>query len=237
LNLKISKTCVFSFTLIIALVFSTTVMVLPVRAQNTSVRTIVLSDEGPGLGRTALANAGYGNLDLYGTLVQLQADANPSLAADIITPKFLADLQSLPASSPIFTTNLWNYSTLGSSIAISTDGTVQNVSIKGSTYYNTQGSSSLDATISGVACTFRAVYSSSQTSLTTFTSGSTTYSVFAILYIPSTTSATPTQTFATTQPTPTVPEFPAIAIVPLALALLFTAVFLKQKKPKTQLPL
>jgi hypothetical protein len=221
-----TKSAIVSLTLISSILFIITILALPVQAENNSVQTIVLSDEGPGLGRTALTNAGYGDYSPYQALVQIQRNSDPSLAS-ILTPSFLNEIASLPSSSPIFSTNLWNYSTLGTSIAISTDGTVQTVSIKGSTYYNAQGSTSLDAVVSGVMGTFRAVYSSTQAPLTTFTANGTTYNVFGILYMTPTTTASTTPT---SHPTPTTPELQPIPLLPLALMMLFAVAIVKYKR-------
>jgi hypothetical protein len=227
------KNAVSSFTIILALALSITALALPIEAQSTSVQAVVLTNEEVAMMK--MQNAGWGNYTIYQTLEQMIRESNPSLG-NILTSSFLQALQNTPASSQVLTKQLKDYADWNA-IAISTDGTVQTVTYKGSSYYNNQGTSSLDTQVSSVG-SFRAVYSSSQTPLTTFTSGSTTYDVFAILYIPSTsTTATPTQAIGSTQPTPTTPEFPALAIVPIALALLFTAVVLKQKKPKTLLPL
>jgi len=192
-----------------------------------------------------LQNNGFVNMNIYDTLQQILEDSNPSYAS-ILTPSFLKALHDCPASSDIFTKKIQDCSQW-MSIVIGTDGRVQASQFTGATYLNAQGTSSLDTQISGKYETlnFRAIYSTTQTPITTFdadmTTYNTTYNIFAILYIPSAsttgTTATPTQTIGTTQPTPTTPEFPTIAIIPIALALLFTAVLLKQKKPKTLLSL
>jgi hypothetical protein len=155
-------------------------------------------------------------------------------------------LQNAPASSDIFSKTIQDYSDW-MSIVIGTDGRVHTSEFQGATYLNKQGTSSLDTQIPGKYNTlnFRAIYSTTQTPITTYDMDSTAYhtiyNVFAILYIPTTSTtgatATPTQTIDTTQPTPTTPEFLPITIVPLALALLFVAVIIKQRKPKALLPL
>jgi len=230
--LKIAKTIFFIFTLTFILVFSIIAIALPVNAQNTSVQTIVLSNEQIGL--MLLGNNGYVTLSIYDTLVKLQTDSNPSLSG-VISSQFLGTLHSLPSSSKIFTKTLGNYEDWNA-IAISSDGSVQTVSIQGSTYLNAAGTSKLDTQISNVA-TFRAIYSSSQTPIVSFDNGNTTCNVFAILYHPSDLPTitpiyqTPTSTLA---PTPTTPEFPSIILLPLALAMLFAVALMKRKFPKTQ---
>jgi hypothetical protein len=233
--LEIAKTKVLSFTIILAFILSITVIALPASAQSTSVQTVVLSNEE--IAMMKMQNAGWGNYTIYQTLEWMVRESNPSLG-NILTSSFLQTLQNTPASSQVLTKQLKDYADWNA-IAISTDGSVRTVAYEGSSYYSKQGTSSLDTQLSGVG-NFRAVYSSSQTPITTFTAGSTTYNIFAILYIPATSTASttplPTQAIGTTQPTPTAPEFPVLSIVPVMLALLFVAVILKQKKPKTLLP-
>lgn len=230
--MKIAKTKLLSFTIILAFILSITVIALPASAQSTSVQTVVLSNEK--IAMMKMQNAGLGNYTIYQTLEWLVRESNPSLG-NILTSSFLQTLQNTPASSQVLTKQLKDYADWNA-IAISTDGSVRTVAYQGSSYYSKQGTSSLDTQLSAVG-NFRAVYSSSQTPLTTFTAGSTTYNIFAILYIPATsTTPLPTQAIGTTQPTPTAPEFPVLSIVPVMLALLFVAVILKQKKPKTLLP-
>jgi len=173
-----------------------------------------------------LGNNGYVTLSIYDTLVKLQTDSNPSLSG-VISSQFLGTLHSLPSSSQIFTKTLGNYEDWNA-IAISSDGSVQTVSYQGSTYLNAPGTSKLDTQISGVA-NFRAIYSSSQTPIASFTNGNTTYNVFAILYLPS--DAATINPTSPTAPTPTTPEFPSIILLPLALAMLFVVVLIKRKSP------
>jgi hypothetical protein len=226
--LKIAKTVLFIFTLTFILVFSITAVALPVNAQNTSVQTIVLSNEQIGLMK--LGNQGYVTLSIYDTLVKLQTDSNPSLAG-VISSQFLETLHSLPSSSQIFTKTLGNYEDWNA-IAISTDGSVQTVTYQGSTYLNAPGTSKLDTQISNVA-NFRAIYSSSQMPIVSFTNGDTTYNVFAILYLPSDAATiSPTATSPPVTNAPTTPEFPSIILLPLALAMLFAVALIKRKSLK-----
>lgn len=226
--MKTAKTVLFIFTLTFVLVFSITTVALPVNAQSTSVQTIVLSNEQIGL--MLLGNKGYVTLSIYDTLVKLQTESNPSLVG-IISSQFLETLHSLPSSSQIFTKTLGNYGDWNA-IAISTDGSVQTVSYQGSTYLNAQGTSKLDTQISNVA-NFRAIYSSSQTPIVSFTNGNTTYNVFAILYLPSDAATiNPTATSPQVTNAPTTPEFPSIILLPLALAMLFAVALIKRKSLK-----
>jgi hypothetical protein len=228
--LKTVKTTLFIFTLTFIIVFSTTVIALPVNAQSTSVQTIVLSNEQIGL--MLLGNKGYVTLSIYDTLIKLQTESNPSLTG-VISSQFLGTLHSLPSSSQIFTKTLGNYEDWNA-IAISTDGSVQTVSIQGSTYLNAPGTSKLDTQISNVA-NFRAIYSSSQTPIVSFTNGNTTYNVFAILYLPTdaaTIHPSSTNPTSTSSPVPTTPEFPSIILLPLALAMLFAVALIKRKSLK-----
>jgi hypothetical protein len=228
--LKIAKTILFIFTLTFVFVISITAIALPVKAQSTSVQTIVLSNEQIGL--MLLGNKGYVTLSIYDTLVKLQTDSNPSLAG-VISSQFLETLHSLPSSSQIFTKTLGNYEDW-SAIAISTDGSVQAVSYQGSTYLNAPGTSKLDTQISNVA-NFRAIYSSSQTPIVSFTNGNTIYNIFAIIYLPSdaaTINSTSTNPTSTSSPISTTPEFSSIILLPLALAILFAVALIKRKSPK-----
>jgi hypothetical protein len=226
LNLNTAKTVLLVFTLTFVLVFGITAVALPVNAQSTSVQTIVLSNEQVGL--MLLGNKGYVTLSIYDTLVKLKTDSNPSLS-DVISSQFLETLHSLPSSSQIFTKTLGNYEDWNA-VAISSDGSVQAVTYKGSTYLNAPGTSKLDTQISNVA-NFRAIYSSSQTPIASFTNGNTTCNIFAILYIPSD-AATVTPT-STSSPVPSTPEFPSIILLPLALTMLFAVVLVKRKTHRT----
>jgi hypothetical protein len=230
LTLKKSRSIFYSFALILSIILIVTVSDLPAKAQ-TSAETVVLSNEFPGNSIVKLTNAGYGNDSVYQVLVDIQSASNPSIAS-AVTPEFLATLENLPASSQIFTTQLVDYD-IYNAIAISTDGTVQTVTYTGSSYYKAQGTSSLDTQVSGIG-SFRAIYSSSQTPLTTFTMGNTTYNVFAILYTPSTATAasSPTNTTPPASTTPATPEFSTIILLPFALMMLFTVALIKRKSPK-----
>ena len=230
--MKTAKTVLFVFTLTFILVFGITAVALPVNAQSTSVQTIVLSNEQIGL--MLLGNKGYVTLSIYDTLVKLQTDSNPSLSS-VISSQFLDTLHSLPSSSQIFTKTLGNYEDWNA-IAISTDGSVQTVSYQGSTYLNAPGTLKLDTQISNVA-NFRAIYSSSQTPIVSFTNGDTTYNIFAILYLPSdavTITPTISNPTSTSSPAPTTPEFPSIFLLPLALTMLFAIALIKRKTQRTQ---
>jgi hypothetical protein len=227
--MKTERKILFSVALILAvLILIMPILVLPAKAQSTSVQTIILSNEQIGL--MLLGNKGYVTLSIYDTLVKLQTDSTPSLAG-VISPQFLGTLHSLPSSSEIFTKTLgdgndWN------AIAISTDGSVKMVSYQGSTYLNAPGTSKLDTQISGVA-NFRAIYSSSQTPIVSFIYGNTTYNVFAILYLPSDAATiNPTATSPPVTNAPTTPEFPSIILLPIVLAMLFALALIKHKSPK-----
>jgi hypothetical protein len=234
MNKKIAKFTGFSLFAIMFLSLAT--CVAPVRAVNinTTQQTFVLSNEGTGYGISALVNAGYGEYNLYDILVAIQEETDPSIAG-IITPQFLATLQACPASSPIFTTQLKSVNTQGIAVAISTDGTFQIANVYGSTYQSAHESSVLKVVVTG-AGSFRAVYNSTSTPLTSWSNTNagvtTTYNVFGIFYASSiSASQSPT---STTQPTPTpsVPEFPQLEIL-LALIIVTTlanAVAIKKKK-------
>ena len=142
-------------------------------------QTFVLSNEGTNGLITQLVAGGYGKFNLYQTLVTIQGDTDPSVAG-IITDAFLGgELEYLPASSAIFATPLKNFSLGSQGLAISTDGTVQVVNISGRSYYD-DGAPALSAEISGVGRGLFTFSSSTGSYLTSFTSGGTTYNVFAI---------------------------------------------------------
>jgi len=155
---------------------------------HTTQETFVLSDEAPGNLITALINAGYGDYGPYDLLVTIQANTNPSVAG-ILTPAFINALAACPAGSQIFTTLIKNYPP-GSSLAISTDGTVQITTVRASDYFNTAGTSTLltDLVIVGNTYFVHAgttpLIADFTTPMTTWdvTSGgvTTTYNVFAI---------------------------------------------------------
>jgi hypothetical protein len=187
--------------------------VCPVWGQNNSQQTFVLSYEGGFI--TQLVNAGYGSLNLYQILVDIDKETNPSVAG-IITPTFLQALQNCPPSSQIFTTTLNSYSP-GVSLAISDDGTVQTTNILGSTYDN--GTNTLGSNISGVGFAYftHTTTSSPLTSWTTVSLSDPTYNVFGIAWMP-------TQAPAAT---PTLSPFAAIL---LAAGLCAAAMYLMRKR-------
>lgn len=141
-------------------------------------QTFVLSNEGTNGLITQLLAAGYGTDNLYQTLVDVVATTNPTVSG-IITPAFLQTLQNCPASSAIFTTLLKSFNSGSQGLAISTDGTVQVVNISGRSYYN-DGAPTLSSEISGVGRGLFTHSNDAGTPLTSFSSGGTTYNVFAI---------------------------------------------------------
>jgi hypothetical protein len=230
--MKISRKILFSITLILTFVLSMPIIVQPAKAQSTSAQTVILSNEYPGNSLFALQNAGYNSYTVFQLLQKIVSDSNPSLG-NIIPSSFMQALQNAPASSKVLTKHLSDYGDYNA-IAISSDGTVQTVAYQGSSYLNAQGALSLDTQVSGVGRSFRAVYASTQTPLTTFAFNDVTYNVFAILYMPSTVSSSstpaPTNAVGTNQPTPSAPEFPTIAIIPLAAIALSALIIAKRKK-------
>jgi len=168
-----------------AVLFCLLVTVCPVRGAivGTGLQTFVLSNEGSNGLITQLINAGWDSYNVYDTLVQIQGHTNPSVAG-IITPAFLSALAACPASSQIFTTTLSNYNSPGVSLAISTDCTVQTVSVQGAPYVGQPGTTTLAVNISGVgpATFIYSTTSSPLTSWTTVTLVDPTYSVFAIAF-------------------------------------------------------
>jgi hypothetical protein len=229
--MKTKRKILFSVVLILAaFVLSMPLLVQPAKAQSMSAQTVILSNEYPGNALMVFQNAGYNNYTVFQLLQKIVSDSNPSLG-NIVPSSFMQSLQNAPASSNVLTKHLSNYGDYNA-IAISTDGSVQTVAYQGSTYLNAQGTLSLDTQVSGVG-NFRAVYASTQTPLTTFVFNDVTYSVFAIIYMPSrlgsSSTPVPTNAIGTTQPTPSVPEFSAIAIIPLA-ALALAALFIAKSK-------
>jgi hypothetical protein len=230
--MKTTSKIFFSVALIlVAFVLSMPILVLPAKAQSTSVQTVILSNEYPGNALFALQNAGYNSYTVFQLIQKIVSDSNPSLGS-IVPSSFLQALQNAPGSSQVLTKTLHDYGDYNA-IAISSDGTVQTVAYEGSSYLNAQGTLSLDTQISGVG-NFRAVYSSTQMPLTTFAFNDVNYNVFAILYMPSELSASstvaPTNAVGATQPTPSAPEFPAITIIPLAAIALSALIIAKSKK-------
>jgi hypothetical protein len=231
--MKTKRKILFSVALILAVfVLNMPLLVQPAKAQSTSAQTVILSNEYPGNALMVLQNAGYNNYTIFQLLQKIVSDSNPSLG-NIVPSSFMQALQNAPASSNVLTKTLHDYGDYNA-IAISTDGTVKTVAYEGSTYLNTQGTLSLDTQVSGVGRSFRAVYSSTQMPLTTFAFNDVTYNVFAILYMPSALSVSstpaPTHPVGTTQPTPYAPEFPVLAIIPLAAIALSALIIAKSKK-------
>ena len=229
--MKTTRKLLFSIALILTFVLSMPILVQPAKAQSTSAQTVILSNEYPGNALIILQNAGYNSYTIFQLLQKIVSDSNPSLG-NIVTSSFLQTLQNAPASSQVLTKHLVDYGDYNA-IAISTDGTVQTVAYEGSSFLSAQGALSLDTQVSGVG-SFRAVYASTQTPLTTFTPNNVTYNVFAILYMPSrlssSSTAVPTNALGTIPPTPSAPEFPAIAIIPLAAIALSALIIAKSKK-------
>jgi hypothetical protein len=151
-----------------------------------TLNTFVLSDEAPGKLLSILEQAGYGNYNLYQALLQMQAEASPSVAG-IITPAFLNALAICPAGSQIFTTKLNSFPT-GGSLAISTDGSVQIVAVQANDYSKRASASTQSSSISGAGAEdVNFVHSGIQPStadfnapLMSWTAGETKYNVFAI---------------------------------------------------------
>jgi hypothetical protein len=256
MNAKIGA--LIGFSLIAIMLLGIIAFAYPVRAVNVDVNqdAFVLSNEAPGYGISALVNAGYGNMNLYQTLVQIADDSNPSVSS-ILTPQFMQTLRNAPASAQIFTTKLKDVNSQGAAIGVSTDGTfltngvivglavnyttLTSGDIFGSTYQGKPGITSLDTVVSGVG-SFRLVYNSSGPLTSWIINGplegmTTTYNIFGILYVPSaaTNASTSPSPTSTTQPTPTpsVPELPQIIILIglLSATVLITAI--KKRKTKT----
>jgi len=185
-------------------------------------QTFILSNEAGGL-ITQLVNAGYGPVDLYQVLVDIQVETNPSVAG-IITPAFLQALQAAPPSSQIFTTTLSSLNVPGAAYAISTDGTIQSVSIFGSTYNGQAGTATLSSNISGVGLAYftYTTTSSPLTSWTTVILTDPTYSVFGIAWAPS-------------QPPAPVPALSPLAAILLGIGLCAAAIYLMRKRTAVSL--
>jgi len=113
------------------------------KATTDTATTFVLSNEEGKLIDRLLA-AGYGNMDLYMTLVALQGSSG-----GVISNTFLDVLAACPAGSPIFTQELNNYAGISDGIAINTDGTVFTTSIKGRSYHGQPGYSTYPPNQSG----------------------------------------------------------------------------------------
>jgi hypothetical protein len=166
-------------------------------------------------------NAGYGNYTVYNALIAIQQNTNPGVA-NIITPAFVLALQACPPSSQIFTTTLNSYNTPGVSLAISTDGTVQTVSVFGSTYNGQSGTATQVSTISGVGSadfTYSTAFISPPLTSWIVNVGivSTTYNVFGIAWAPS-------------QPPAVVPTLSPFAAILLGIGLCAAAIYLMRKR-------
>jgi hypothetical protein len=188
----------------------------PVVISNT---TFVLSNEGNNGLITELVNGGWGSGNLYQVLVDIVRETNPSVSG-VLTPAFLQALQSCPPSSQIFTTTLSSYSSPGTAIAISTDCTVQTVSISGATYSGQAGTTTLATNISGVGPA-NFTYSTTSSPLTSWTTTvvvDPTYGVFAIGWTSS--QAAPT----------VVPALSPFAAILLAVALCAAAIYLMRRR-------
>jgi hypothetical protein len=145
--------------------------------------TFILSNEGNNGLISQLLAGGYGSSNLYQTLLGMK-NASDSSVSGILTPEFLATLQHAPGSSEIFTTVLRDVCAPGRAIAISTDGTVQVVSIFAASYRGQTGTEILNATISGAGRANFVYSTSASTPLTSWVVSrgllQTTYDVFAI---------------------------------------------------------
>lgn len=182
--------------------------------------TFVLSNEGNNGLITQLVKGGYGNYNVYEALVSIQQNTSPSVAG-ILTPAFLAALGACPPSSQVFTTTLSSYNSSGTAIAISTDCTVQTVSISGATYSGQAGTTTLVTNIAGVGPA-NFTYSTTSSPLTSWTTivreEDPTYGVFAIGWTSS--QAAPT----------VVPALSPFAAILLAVALCAAAIYLIRRR-------
>ena len=146
--------------------------------------SFVLSGEEPGNLIALLQKAEYGNYTLYQVILEIQAYANPPVSG-IITPAFLSALSKCPADSQVFTAKL-NHFPAGSSLAISTDGTVQIVNFHLGDYYNKPGAATLISGMAGVGDVYfvhsgtRPATADFNAPLTHWETGGTTYHVFGI---------------------------------------------------------
>ena len=181
--------------------------------------SLVLSNEAPGALITKMVNAGWGNLNLYQTLVDVDSDSNPSVSG-VITPAFLQALAACPEGSAIFTTKLSDINTAGMAVAMSDDGTVQVVSIYGATYSGQSGCTSLTTSITSVTSDAQVVSSSTPGGFLTSWAGSangvpTNYHALAIAW-----DATP----AVIPVAPTITSQPASRTVTVGSSVNFTVV-------------
>jgi len=154
---------------------------------NVNQDTFVLSNEANGYFITMLINAGYGNLNLYQTLVTIKNNATPSVAG-ILTPAFMSTLQNCPPGSEIFTTLLKDTVAHGISVSISTDGTARYDDIEGRPFMGSYPT--LQSNISGVGNASFTHSTDSQLPLNaTVVDGplagmTTTYKAFSVAWVP-----------------------------------------------------
>jgi hypothetical protein len=143
----------------------------------------VLSDEAPGHLIANMVAAGYGELNLYDALLQLQADSHPALAG-LITPAFLSNLANCAVGSQVFTTELTNVT----GVAISDDCSVQTVNLQGSAFSGQPGITTLVTNLTGVgsatAVSANPVTSWTQNVAVGSGTATVTYNAFAVLYAP-----------------------------------------------------
>ena len=134
--------------------------------------TFVLSNEEGGLIDQLIA-AGYGDSDLYEGLVALEP-----ASGGIISESFLDTLAGNPGGSAIFTQTL-NDCAAWDAIAINTDGTAFETSIKGRDYHGQEGYSTYPPDTSGAG---RELFTSADSAAYYIDApnGGTTYKVFAI---------------------------------------------------------
>jgi hypothetical protein len=150
---------------------------------NTNADCFALSNEATGDLISQLAGAGYGDFNFYQTLVEIRADANPSVA-DFIPDSFLAALQAEPASAEIFTILLNTLDIPGITVEGCSNGSLQTVPISG--YFSAaEGFPTLVSDISGVGNT-NFTRSTGSIPIASFdvTTGqiTTTYKVFAMAW-------------------------------------------------------
>lgn len=240
-KMKPTKFTVLSMALTLALVLGALALAMPAKAQSTSAETVIISNEFPGNAIIILGNTYYKtNPNVYDTLVAIKSNAQPSIS-NVLTDSFMSTLAACPSSSQIFTTPIASYGRYNS-IAVSTDGTVQDyVTYTGSSFKASDSVSVMDTQVSGVGA-FRVVYNSTSAALANFQWGNTTYNVFAIIYMPAaytspsasaSTSTAPTATSthsATPSASPSAPEFPAAAIAAVAVTTFSAVVIAKKRK-------
>lgn len=140
-------------------------------------QSLILSDEGPGL-ITQLTAAGYGGYSTFDATVQLQYQSDPQIAG-IVTDSFLHELQTCPAGSQVFTTRVRDFA--GKNVAVSDDGTVQVVPVRGAPYEHQAGAANLDTTFATVGSYVLTHATSSP--LTTWQANGATYNAFAIAWM------------------------------------------------------